>query len=477
MAESLKSKTVHGVIWSSVERFSTQGVSFVFGLIMARLLSPHDYGVIAMLAIFMAISQSFIDSGFSNALIRKPDRTETDNSTVFYFNIVVGLIAYLILFVLSPYIADFYKTPILSPITKVIAISLFLNSLCVVQQAILTIKIDFKTQAKISLSAAIFSGFIGIALAYRGFGVWALAVQSVSASAVRMILLWALSKWRPKKPFSKKSFKELFSYGSKLLASGLLDTTYNNMYTIIIGKLFSAANLGLYSRAQQFAMFPSSNITGILQRVTFPILSTIQNEDQRLRENYRKLLKMSAFIVFPLMAGLAAVADPLIRLLLTDKWAGAIIFLQIICFAEMWYPIHAINLNLLQVKGRSDLFLKLEIVKKVLGVTILCITIPMGLLVMCFGQVFSSLIALFINTYYTGKLINIGYVRQMKDLLPILINSLVMSIIAYLITLLFSNNFLRVLLAITGGGSYFILSSYLFKVPELLFLVKIIQKK
>lgn len=478
MSESLKNKTVKGVFWSAVERFSVAGISFLFGLVLARLLSPSDYGVIAMLNIFMAISQTFIDSGFSSALIRKPDRTETDNATAFYFNIVVGVVCYLVLFGAAPLIARFYDEPILVPVTRVIGLNLLLNSLCVVQQALLTVRIDFKTQAKISLTATILSGVIGIVLAYKGYGVWALVVQSVSAALFRMVLLWLLAQWRPQARFSKSSFRVLFSYGSKLLASGLLDTVYNNLYTIVIGKKFTSASLGVYARADHLAQFPAVNITGILQRVTFPVLSTIQTEDERLRVNYRKFLRLSAYVVFPLMMGLAAVADPLIRWILTDKWEAAIPLLQILCFALMWYPIHAINLNLLQVKGRSDLFLKLEVWKKIIGVATLCVTIPLGLTAMCVGRVFTSLISLVINTYYTGKLIQVGYWRQMKDLLPTLVNSVVMLLICWLVQLpVAGSHVLRLLLAVLAGCVYYVVSGYVFRSEELKELVGLIKGK
>ena len=454
------------------------GISFLFGLVLARLLSPSDYGVIAMLNIFMAISQTFIDSGFSSALIRKPDRTETDNATAFYFNIVVGVVCYLVLFGAAPLIARFYDEPILVPVTRVIGLNLLLNSLCVVQQALLTVRIDFKTQAKISLTATILSGVIGIVLAYKGYGVWALVVQSVSAALFRMVLLWLLAQWRPQARFSKSSFRVLFSYGSKLLASGLLDTVYNNLYTIVIGKKFTSASLGVYARADHLAQFPAVNITGILQRVTFPVLSTIQTEDERLRVNYRKFLRLSAYVVFPLMMGLAAVADPLIRWILTDKWEAAIPLLQILCFALMWYPIHAINLNLLQVKGRSDIFLKLEVWKKIIGVVTLCVTIPLGLTAMCVGRVFTSLISLVINTYYTGKLIQVGYWRQMKDLLPTLVNSVVMLLICWLVQLpVAGSHVLRLLLAVLAGCVYYVVSGYVFRSEELKELVGLIKGK
>jgi len=449
--DSLKQKTTKGLFWSSVERFSNQGMSFFFSVILARMLAPSDFGIIAMITIFFAVAQSFVDSGFSNALVRKTDRREEDLSTCFYFNIGVGIVAYIVLFLIAPLVASFYNQPILSPIIRITGLGVVLNSLCVVQQALFTIKIDFKSQAKVTLSATIISGIVGVVLAYQGYGVWALVWQGVVLSLVRMGLLWLMSKWRPTTGFSKSSFNYLFGYGSKLLASGLLDTIYNNIYPIVIGKFYTPAQLGNYSRALSFAQLPSSNITSILQRVTFPVLSTIQDDIPRLQANYRRLLKLSAFIIFPLMTGLAAVAFPLIRVVLTPKWEGCSLYLQIICFALMWYPIHAINLNLLQVKGRSDLFLRLEIIKKIVGVCIMCITIPLGITAMCIGMVVSSLISLFINTYYTGKLINIGCLKQMRDLTPIFINSLIMGGIVYFSIQISDNDILQLSLSIIVG--------------------------
>nr|WP_314868075.1 lipopolysaccharide biosynthesis protein [uncultured Prevotella sp.] len=465
--ESLKQKTTKGLFWSSVERFSNQGVSFIFSIILARILAPRDFGIVAMIGIFFAVAQSFVDSGFSNALVRKTDRREEDLSTCFYFNIGVGIVAYIVLFLIAPFIADFYNQPILSPIIRITGLGVVLNSLCVVQQALFTIRIDFKSQAKVTLSATIISGIVGVVLAYLEYGVWALVWQGVVMSLVRMGLLWLMSKWRPKAGFSKDSFHYLFGYGSKILASGLLDTIYNNIYPIVIGKFYSPAQLGNYSRALSFAQLPSSNITGILQRVTFPVLSTIQDDIPRLQTNYRRLLKLSAFIVFPLMMGLAAVAFPLIRVVLTPKWEGCSLYLQIICFALMWYPIHAINLNLLQVKGRSDLFLRLEIIKKIVGVCIMCITIPLGITAMCIGMVASSLISLFINTFYTGKLIDIGYLKQMRDLLPVLINSLLMGSVVYFSIKLFYSDLVKIITGFLVGVVSYIVGALFFSKKEL----------
>lgn len=477
MSDSLKSKTVKGVVWSSIERFSTQGVQFLIMIIMARLLTPKDYGLIGMLAIFLAVAQSLIDSGFSQALIRKQNRTDVDNSTVFYFNIIVSCSLYLILFITAPFVADFYNQPELTSVMRVVCLGVILNSLAVVQRALLTVRIDFKTQAKASLSAAVISGCIGIVLAYSGFGVWALVVQQLLNLSVNTLLLWIFSKWRPIAVFSWDSFHELFAFGSKMLASGLLDTLYRNIYPIVIGKLFSASSLGHYTRAQQFSEFPSSNITGIIQRVTYPVLCGIQDDMERLTNVYRKFLKLSAFIIFPLMIGLSAVALPFVDIILGVQWSFCGQLLQIICFAMMWYPIHSINLNLLQVKGRSDLFLRLEIIKKILGITVLCITAPFGLIVMCYGQIFNSIVALAINTYYTGKLINVGFIRQMKDLLPTILLSLTMFGTILLVNGFIESNMYRLIIGIMVGIVVYVSGSYIFKFKELQTLFSLIRRK
>lgn len=464
MSDNLKSKTQKGLVWSFVERFATQGVQFLFGIILARLLSPEDYGTIAMPLVFLAIAQCFIDSGFSTALIRKPDLTEEDLSTAFYFNIGVGAICYFALFLTSPLIADFYNTPILSDLLKVTALATLFNPLCAVQQAILTRKIDFKTQAIVSFSGAIVSGSVGLVMAYRGYGIWSLVFQQVGGYVIRTILLWMLGRWKPKRKWSWESFRYLWGFGSKMLGSALLDTTYNNIYPIVIGKFFSANDLGNYTRAQQFSSLPSSNVSGILQRVTFPVLSSIQNEDERLSRNYRKILKTSAFLIFPMMLMLSAVAAPLIRVLLTDKWVGCIILLQIICFDMMWYPIHAINLSLLALKGRSDLFFRLEIIKKIVGVCIMCVTIPHGVIWMVSGSVVSSMIALIINTYYTGKLIRVGYLKQMGDVLPIFGVALFMWFVIHVSLLLTPNIYIQLPVGICVGSlTYIICAKMLLK--------------
>lgn len=431
MAETLKYQTVKGTFWSSVERFSVQGILFAVMIIMARILTPTDYGLVGMLSIFIAVSQTLIDSGFSQALIRKQDRSEVETSTVFFFNIAVGIGLYAIMWFCSPLIARFYDEPTLTPLTRAISLGFVFNSLAVVQRAQLTSLLDFKTQAKATMMGAILSGVAGIWMAYAGYGVWAIVAQQLVNTGVSVILLWIMTRWKPSWVYSWKSFRELFNFGSKMLASGLLDTIYNNMYTIIIGKVFKASDLGYYTRSSQFSDFASSNITMIFQRVSYPVLCTIQNDNSRLAEVYRRLLKTSAFIIFPLMMGLAAVAKPFIITFLTEKWLFSATILVPLCFSGMWYPVHVINLNLLQVKGRSDLFLRLEILKKIIGVTALCISMQFGLLALCWTGVATSIFNLIINTYYSGKLINFGFFSQMRELLHIWILSFCMGVIVY----------------------------------------------
>lgn len=477
MAESLRKKTLYGMSWSFAENLSQQGIQFVIGVLIARVLSPSDYGMVGMLAIFTAISQTLINSGFSTAIVRKTDRTQTDLSTAFWFNMAVGLALYLILFLSGPLIARFYNEPLLSDLIKVTALTLILNSLCIVQQALFTIKMDFKTQAKISVTASLVTGITGVAMAYNGFGVWSIVWPGVAGGAVRCVMLWVSSKWRPDKVFSKRSFRELFSFGSKLLVSGLIDTLYNNIYPIIIGKKFSATDLGYYSRADGYSQLPATTITGVLQRVTFPMLCEIQDDMARLENVYRRLLRLSAFVVFPAMTGLAAIAEPLIRFMITDKWLMCVPYLQILCIAIMWHPIHAINLNLLQVKGRSDLFLRLEILKRIIGILIIIIAVPFGIIWMCVGKIISSIFCLIINTYYTGKLIHVGFIKQMKDLLPILFLSLFNGAVVLGISCLINNTALQVIIGLITGVVIYTTTAYILKFKELDFILETFKIK
>lgn len=476
MTENLKRKTVSGVMWSAIERFSLQGVQFVMQLVMARLLLPSDYGMIAMLTIFLQIAQAFIDSGFTNALIQKKDRTEVDYSTVFYFNIIIALLFYCILFVSAPLIAKFYNMPDLILVMRVMALSLIILSFSAVHKTKLTIEINFKIQSKITLIAAGISGIIGVGIAYWGYGVWALVYQSILNAMLTTILFNCFYRWKPLKTFSMKSFKRLFSFGSKLLVSGLIHTVYYNLYGIVIGKRFSAAELGYYTRAEQFAILPSYNLSAIITRVTFPILSSIQDDNERLASTYRQYIRLSSYLIFPLMVGLASLANPLVDLFLTEKWNGTVALLQILCFDWMFNHLSGINLNLLYVKGRSDLALRLEIIKKIIAITILLASIPLGIIGMCLGRVLYSLIATYANTYYTNSLIGLSFRTQLKDIIPYLILSLAMGGVVYATTYLGLSNIIQLIIGITIGILFYISISYIFKITSLKVLLQLIHK-
>lgn len=459
---NLKQKTLNGLLWSSIERFSIQGIQFVLGITIARFLLPSDYGLIGMIAIFMSISQALIDSGFSQALIQKKEVTEKDYSTIFYFNIITAIGIYAILYSLAQPIAIYYNEPTLLKLIRVIGLSIIFNSFSIVQLAKLSKNIDFKTQSKASLSAVIFSGSIALYLASNGFGVWALAIQQILRSSTNTILLFIFTKWKPQLIFSKKSFNSLFPFGSKLLLSGLLNAVFNNLYLIVIGKVYNKDLLGLYTRANQFQLLPSETITIVLQRVTFPILSSIQDEQEKLTRLYKKFICFAGFIIFPIMIGIAVIAKPLIIILLKTKWIGVVEYLQLIVFVGVLYPIHAINLNILKVKGRSDLFLRLEIIKKALILLTLLITYSYGIKIMIIGQIITSIIALYINTHYSKKMIDYGFINQIKDLFPFFITAVIMGIIIHFSIKFIDYNILKLITAsIIGPISYYSLSKLL----------------
>lgn len=467
MASELKQKTVKGLAWNSIQNFTNHGVEFLLMLFMARLLGPKEYGLIGLTTIFLAISSTFVNSGFSNALIRKKDCTNDDFSTVFIFNLFISVVCYSILFIIAPYVGDFYNEPVLCPVLRVLGLMLITQAFCAVQNTILTKNIDFKKKTKITVSKNIISGLIGLLFAYLGFGVWALVIQSLTASILFSIMLWSKTEWYPNMHFSKKSFKELFGYGSKLLISSLINTTYGQIYPIVIGKFFSATTLGYFSRARHWGNLGSKNLTGILSNVTFPVLAKVQDDDKRLENIYRRMIRTSCFIIFPIMIGMSAVAYPLTLVAIGEKWKFSAYLLQIICFSMMWYPVHSLNLNLLMVKGRSDLFLKLEVIKKIMGICILCISVPLGIVAMCYFSIVSSLISLFINTYYTGKLINVGFLKQMRDIAPTLILAMVMWGVVLFSIQFISNIYLQLIVGIMIGATVYLSGSYLFKYPEL----------
>jgi len=474
-SNNLGNRAKKGFVWNTVERIVTNGIQFVLTIILARLLSPDDYGIIAMPAIFLAIAQVFIDSGFANSLIRKQDLNEKDLSTAFYFNIIVGFVSYIVLFIASPLIANYFKTPILSQLLKVTALVVFINSLGIVQQAVMTKKMDFKTQAVISAVSTFLSGLIGVWMAYNGYGVWALVFQQISAAVLRNVLLWVYGGWKPLWVWSNDSFKYLWNFGNKVVIIGLLDSIFNNAYAFVIGKKYNANDLGNYTRAQQFADLPINNIGGIVQKVTLPLLSEIQSENTRLGNIYLKLIEMTSMLIIPLMFGLAAMASPLILILLGEEWEGCILLFQILCIARIWTPFNGINVNLLQVKGRTDLLLKLDLAKKAVFALVIGLTFDKGVLFLIYGFAFYTFLGFIINTYYTKRLIGVSFFMQLGVILPYVLISLGMFCSVLLFNVLDINIILKLICDIFLCAAILFVLVFIFKrdtLKELLILIK-----
>lgn len=453
--------------WSAFGTFAVQGISFVIGIILARLLMPSDYGLIGMLAVFFAISQLFVESGFSNALIQKIDRTEADYSTIFYFNLLVSLVFYLILFITAPLIAQFYSTPELTLLTRVLSLNILISSLAIVQQARLSIKLDFKTPALIALFSIFISGSLGVFMAYRGFGVWSLVIQGITASVVRTSLLFYFNKWKPQLIFSIASLKQLFGFSSKLLAAGLVATLVNNLYSILIGKIFSSRDLGFYTRAKQFPELLSNTISSILQGVTYPILASLQNDSERMVSVYGRLMRITVFFVMPLLTLFALLAEPFIRLFLTEKWMPVVPLIQWLCFARMITPVSSLNMNILNAIGRSDLFFKVDISKLPITIVALLVTIPLGLKAVVIGHFVTSFISFFINAYYPGKMFNFGALRQIKEMKTVFFATLMMSICVLSFTHFISGDIPQLFFGTALGIAVYLFSAYLMKIEEL----------
>ncbi len=416
--ESLKNKTVKGVGWSATDNFLQFGVTFLVSIVLARLLSPADYGLIGIITIFTTISYTLIAGGFSSAIVRKKDATDDDYNTAFIVNLGMSILLYIIIFFCAPLIADFFERKELVSLTRVSCISIIVIALSMVQQTRLTKRIDFKTQTKISFTAAIFSGLIGIMMALLGFGVWSLVAQGLTGVSIRTILLYYYNHWIPSLRFSAASFKELFGFGWKMMASSLLDSIWKELYQVIVGKFYSPATLGQYTRAKGFSKMFSSNLTNVIQRVTYPVLSKIQDDRSRMVSAYRRIIKTTMFITAICMFSLGAISEPLIYCLIGPKWHEAATYLPLICITGSLYPLHAINLNMLKVQGRSDLFLGLEIIKKIIGLVPLFIGAFIGIMPMLFVSILTGFIAFFLNSYYSGKLLGYSSWMQLKDVAP-----------------------------------------------------------
>lgn len=427
----LKHKAISGFQWSFAGNLLNQGSNFLIGILLARLLSPKEFGLIGMLTFFVAVSQVFVDSGFGEALIRKKDEKEKDYSTVFYFNMAVGFIFYLILFFCAGFVGRFFNEPKLVSLLRVLSVVLIINSLGMVQLAILKKQLNFKLQAKISFISAACSGIVAIEMACAGWGVWSLVWKVILYYSLSSLLLWVWNSWRPRLLFSPASFKDLFNFGSKLLVAGLLEKIYTNIYPMVIGKYFSAESLGYYTYAYNFSNFPAQNISGVIQQVSYPLFASIQDDLERFKRGYVKVLKNTMFISFILMAGIAASAEPLVLVLLGEKWLPTVPYLRLLCFVGMIYPLHSLNLNVLKIKGRSDLFLRIDVIKRVLVIPVIAVGVIWGIKSMILGMIIFSGVVYFLNSYWTGRLINYPAVEQLRDMAPLFISSIVMGLVLF----------------------------------------------
>lgn len=431
--ESLKNKTIKGVGWSAADAFLGQGVTFIVGLVLARLLSPDEYGLIGICLIFTTVLNGIVDSGFSNALIRKKDVTDEDYNTMFMTNMAISIVLYVLLYVSAPFVSDFFHRIELTALVRTTGLILFFNALSITQVTILTKKIDFKTKTKASLVSAIISGVIGIALAFMGYGVWSLVAQQLSKQLLYTLCLWVLNNWWPKFTFYKNSFKYMWGFGWKILLSGILNNIWNQLYQVVVGRFYSPATLGQYTRSKEYANIFSSNLTSIIQRVSFPVLSEMQDDKEKLLKGYRKVIKLTMFVTCICLITLGAISEPLIYCLIGPRWHEAASYLPFICISMSFYPLHAINLNMLQVEGRSDIFLYLEIIKKIIAIIPICFGVFFDIYSMLIATIFVGILSFFLNSWYTGKFIGYTSLEQIKDVMHSYLFASFVALIVYFI--------------------------------------------
>lgn len=471
-----KEKVISGLFWKFMERGGTQGIQFVVQLILARILVPEDYGVVALITIFIAVANVFVQNGFSQSLIQKKYINEIDYSSVFYLNLFVSIILYSILFFLAPFISNFYEEPELILIIRTLSVTLFFGAVNSVQNAIVSRTMKFKRFFFSSLGGIIGSGIVGIIMAYAGQGAWALVWQQITNNMLITIILWFTIRWRPKLLFSFSSIKILFNFGWKLLCSSLIDTLYNNIYGLVIGKVYNPLILAYYNRGDQFPKLIVTNINGSISSVLFPVMAANQDNNIRMKKMVQRSIKTSSFIIFPVMIGLAACSDPLVKIILTDKWLPSVPFLQLMCISYAFWPIHTANLQAINAMGRSDIFLKLEIIKKFIGIAVLCISIPFGVYVMSALKVFTAFISSIINSFPNRKLLNYGYKEQLFDICPALIISLVMGVIVNGIRYIGWNDWVTLFVQLLTGIVSYLGLSLIFKLESFTYLLNTLKQ-
>lgn len=473
--EDTKQKVFSNLIWRFAERIGAQLVGFIVSIVLARILSPNDYGTIALVTVFTNIMQVFVDSGLGNALIQKKDADDIDFSTVFYTNVFFCIIMYLIIFFIAPLIAKFYNNEQLTAITRVLGITILISGVKNVQQAYVSKKLIFKKFFFATLAGTIGAGILGIVLARNGYGVWALVVQQLFNLTVDTIILWITVEWRPKKVFSFDRLKMMFSYGWKLLASSVLDTVYNNIRQLIIGKLYSSSDLAFYNKGKQLPELIVNNVNTSIDSVLLPTMSEKQEHKEIVKTMTRRAIKTSVFIMAPLMIGLASTSNSVIKILLTDKWLPTVPYLCIFCISFMFYPIHTANLNAIKAMGRSDLFLKLEIMKKIVGMVLLLITMKISVMAMAVSLFVSGIFSQIINAWPNKDLLGYSYLEQLKDIMPNILLAVFMGIIVYFINFLHTPTIITLLVQIIFGAIIYIRGAKLLKIDSFEYVINIIK--
>lgn len=465
-----------GLMWSGIERFSVQGFQFILSLIIARLVGPRDFGLIAMLTIFISVAQVFTDSGFGNALIQKKNRTEVDYTTVFYFNISISTILYIVMYFCAPLIASFYREPVLSSVTRWISLNLIISSFCIIQRTRCRINSDFKTIAIVSFVAVVISGLLGLFFAFRGKGVWALVIQSVSFQLVQAILFWTVSKWHPVFTFSVESFKTLFNFGSKILASGLLHTLYMNLYSLVIGRFYNASDVGYYNRASTICQYIPTNLISIIVNVVYPLQCEHQDDNEWLINSFARYLRITAFIVFPIMIYISIMSSSLVNIILSEQWTASSPLISILSIAYMFLVISTLNNHIINAKGRSDLYFKAEVIKKIIAIVILIITLPFGVIILSLGLLLYYLIDTLVICKYTNNILGVGFLWQVKQLYPLVGVCLCAVLPTIMVNYLINTYWISLIIGSFIYWGVFLIVNYLNRNSEMLIIIGLIKK-
>lgn len=477
LQNSSSANVIKNFFWRIGESGGAQLVSFLVSIVLARLLTPEDYGVIALVTVFTSILQVFVDSGLGTALVQKKNADEVDFSSVFYFNVLICLVLYAGMFVAAPVIARFYDNPIYIPLVRVLSLTLVISGLKNIQQAYVSRHMIFKRFFFSTLGGTIASAILGIVMAYAGFGVWALAAQYVSNTAIDTLILWVTVPWRPGKKFSWMRLKELLSYGWKLLASALMDTGYTSLWNLLIGKVYSAADLSIYDQGSRYPKAIISTISNSIDSVLLPTMSSVQDDRAQIKSMTRRSIMTSVYVMAPLMMGLAGCARPLVSLILTDKWLPCVPFLRIFCITYMFWPVHSANLNAIKAMGRSDLYLRLEILKKIIGIGLLLCTVKISVMAMACSLLISSFASQIINSYPNWKLLNYRYLEQLRDILPSILLAVIMAVAVGAVPLLGYGNVLTLCIQIPLGAVIYVAGSAIFRLESFRYLLNMIEDR